>query len=137
MFPLSEMNNKLTRSLALVAVVIVGVASVIGSGGGGGGGSTFIPGIVVTDLSRYAYVVNSTDGNVSAYVVDTASGRLTYIGTAATGTPCRPRLPRRRTLPAARAGQRNHRAFEPRAGGGKLGRASGDRYVAFALPAVR
>ena len=77
-------NNKFFRYLGLVAVAILGIASVIGSGGGGSSSST-ISGIVVTDVSRYAFVVNSTDDSVSSYVVDTASGRLTYIGTAATG----------------------------------------------------
>jgi len=79
----SRTNRKYLRLLGLLAVAVVGVASVIGSGGGDGSGT--IPGIVVTDLSRYAFVVNRTDKSVSSYVVDTASGRLTYIGTAATG----------------------------------------------------
>ena len=79
----SDTSRKFYRYLGLVTVAILGIASVIGSGGGDSGGT--ISGIVVTDLSRYAFVVNSTDDSVSGYVVDTASGRLKYIGSAATG----------------------------------------------------
>ncbi len=84
MLQLSRTNNRYFRYLGLLAVAVLGVVSVIGSGGGSDSSGT-IPGIVVTDVSRYAFVVNSTDGSVSGYVVDTASGRLKYIGSATTG----------------------------------------------------
>jgi 6-phosphogluconolactonase (cycloisomerase 2 family) len=52
-----------------------------GSGGGGDGGAG-----TATNVPRYALVANLKNNSVSTYVVDAASGRLKYIGKAATGS---------------------------------------------------
>ena len=71
------------RILLFFASLIVLAACSDGGGGGGegGGGGSTSPSIV----PRFAYVANQLDDSVSTYVVDAATGRLKFIGKAATG----------------------------------------------------
>jgi 6-phosphogluconolactonase (cycloisomerase 2 family) len=76
------MNRKHFGCAGLAAIVIAGVASVIGSGGGDGTG--LLAGAEPT-FPRYAFVVSRDDDSVSTHLVDSLSGRLKFISRTSTG----------------------------------------------------
>src|SRR5215467_14191386 len=67
-------------SIALRALVLAAFVLAACSGGGGGGGGSGAPA-----GPRFAFVANTGDNSVSSYVVDSASGRLKWIGNVAAG----------------------------------------------------
>ena len=73
------MKLKPLRIIKLLLLAMLLAACGGGEGGGGGGGAAPV-------AARYAYVVNAGDNSVSTYAVDAATGRLKYIGKAATGS---------------------------------------------------
>jgi 6-phosphogluconolactonase len=75
------------RKLGLTGVSLLFVLGALAAcgGGGGGGGSAAAP--APTNMSRFAYVANFDNNNVSSYSINATTGALTTIGAAvATGS---------------------------------------------------
>src|SRR5690606_29869950 len=73
------------RLLTCVAIVALCSSLLLACGGGGGGDDLGAGAATPTTFARYALVTDADDDSVSTYVVDSGSGRLRWIGKAATG----------------------------------------------------
>lgn len=69
-------------TLRILVTIFLGL--LLAACGGGGGGSNLAASAPPV-FARYAFAANESDNSVSSYVVDADTGRLRYIGKAATG----------------------------------------------------